>query len=159
MKRLPFLIILAMCLAVCAVAQTSALHSVYILPMAGGFDQYLAEQIARDHVMQVVTEPKTADTVLTDRLGEAFERQIAKIHPLEGDHKDDAEIHPGFRSSSGGGTIFLVDTKSRRVLWSDYQKMSRSSQAAVLNREAARVTKKLAAAFAAPNAAPNAAPK
>ncbi|MDP9169903.1 MAG: hypothetical protein M3N54_04745 [Acidobacteriota bacterium] len=149
MKRFPFVIFLA----ACGVAQTAGPRSVYILPMAGGFDQYLAEQISRDHVMQVVTDPKKADAVLTDRLGEAFELNIAKIHPLDGDSNSDADARPAFRSSGTRGTIFLVDTASRRVLWSDYQKMSRATTAGVLNREAQRVTKKLAM-FTNPPASP-----
>lgn len=143
MKRLLFPILLA----AGAGAQPAPVHNVYILPMAGGFDQYLAQRIAREGVMQVVADPKIADSVLTDKLGEAFETRIAKIHPLDNDPKDDAAIHPAFRSSGSRGTLFLVDTASRRVLWSDYQKMSRSTSAGVLNREAARVTKKLETAF------------
>src|SRR5580692_264717 len=121
MKRfsLPFLFAFG---AMAVFAQTTngipgGMRSVYILPMAGGLDQFLAEQLTRDHVMQVVADPKTADVVLTDRLGEAFERKLVKIHPRDEDDDDDAEIHPGFRSSAPPGTIFLVDMKSRHVLW------------------------------------------
>lgn len=124
------------------------MRSVYILPMAGGLDQFIAEQLTRDHVMQVVADPKTADVVLTDRLGEAFERKLVKIHPRDEDDDDDAEIHPGFRSSAAPGTIFLVDMKSRHVLWSDYEKPSRSNTQGTLNRQAARIAKKLRETFA-----------
>ncbi|MEP6714628.1 MAG: hypothetical protein ABJC09_03585 [Terriglobia bacterium] len=153
MKYLPVLMLLALA----GGAQTSP-RNVYILPMAGGFDQYLAGQIAREHVMQVVTDPKIADTWMTDRLGDAFEANIARIHPAakgskdsNSDDKDQMQVNPSFRSSGSRGTIFLVDAASRRVLWSDYQKMSRSSTAHVLNREAAEVTKRLKL-FANPSA-------
>jgi hypothetical protein len=106
--------------------------------MAGGLDQLLAEQLTRGHVMQVVADPKTADVVLTDRLGEAFERKLVSIHPRDEDDDDDAETHPGFRSTTASGTIFLVDLKTRHVLWSDYEKPSRSN-----TRKAAGIVKNL----------------
>jgi hypothetical protein len=117
-------------------AQGAGVHSVYVLPMAGGLDQYLAERLARDHVMQVTADPKTADSVLTDHLGEGFEQQLDK---LTGKNERDKDIRPSFHSSAAKGTIFLVDTKSRRVLWSDYEKPSRGG----MDREAERVSKKL----------------
>src|SRR5208283_1519628 len=110
-----------------AIAMSGQTRKVYILPMAGGFDQFLAEQLTREHVMQVVADPQTADVVLTDRLGEPFEKKLAKIHPRDEDDDDAAETHPGFRSSTAAGTIFLVDLKSRRVLWSDFEKPGRSN--------------------------------
>lgn len=118
-------------------------HKVYILPMAAGLDQFLAEQLTRGRVMQVVADPKTADMVLTDRLGEPFERKLAKVHPRDEDEDDDAETHPGFRSSTAAGTVFLVDLKSRHVLWSDFEKPARSNSQGALNRKAARIVKNL----------------
>ena len=123
-------------------AQGGGVHRVYVLPMTGGLDQYLAERITRDHVMQVVADPKSADSVLTDRLGEGFEAQLDKITGKSDKDKDkDKEIHPSFRSSAANGTIFLVDAKSRQVLWSDYEKPARGG----LEREAERIVKKLQA--------------
>jgi hypothetical protein len=151
MKCFPFLLFLT----VLGAAQTPGPRSVYILPMAGGFDQYLAGQIVRGHAMQVVADPKAADAVLTDRLGEAFEMNFAKIRPPAADagkdtSRDESTGHV-FQSNRAAGTIFLVDAASRRVLWSDYQKTSRSPGAAALNREAAKVAKKLAE-FVSPSA-------
>jgi hypothetical protein len=117
-------------------AQGPAVHSVYILPMAGGLDQYLAERMTREHVMQVVVNPKTADAVLTDRLGASFEQQLDKMSGAK-----ETDARPAFRSSVAKGTIFLVDTKSRQVLWSDYEKPSHAGPA----QEAERITKKLQA--------------
>ncbi|HVW84392.1 MAG TPA: hypothetical protein VHB50_06910, partial [Bryobacteraceae bacterium] len=122
---------------------------VYILPMAGGFDQYLAEQLARDHVVQVVADPKLADSVLTERLGETFEQKMAKIHPRD-EKKDDQktdDLHPGFRSSAAKGTVFLVDANTRQVLWSDYEKPPHSRSGGSLNHAAAKIAKKLEAAL------------
>ena len=128
----------------CSWAQTAGVHNVYILPMAGGLDQYLAAQLAHDHTLHVVADPKAADAVLTDRIGEAFERKMATIHPRDEDDDDAGETHPSFQSSRARGTIFLVDAKSRLVLWSDYEKPLRSVSAGALNREAERIVKKLA---------------
>jgi hypothetical protein len=126
----------------CAAAwsQMAAERTVYILPMAGGLDQYLAEQITRGHVMRVVADPKTADLVLTDRLGEGFEERMARIHPRTDEKAPDAtSIHREFRTGRIGGTVFLVDAASRQVVWSDYEKPTRN-----LQREASRIAKKLA---------------
>jgi hypothetical protein len=90
--------------------------------------------------MQVMADPKSADSVLTDRLGEGFEAQMDKLTG-KSDKDKDREIHPSFRSSSANGTIFLVDAKSRQVLWSDYEKPVRGG----LEREAERIVKKLQA--------------
>jgi hypothetical protein len=114
-------------------AQTPAVHNVYILPMANGLDQYLAERITEDHVMVVVANAKSADAVLTDRLGPGFEQQM---DDLDGKKKDEAS-HV-FHSVAGRGTIFLVDAHSRKVLWSDYEKPGGN-----VTRDAERIVKKL----------------
>lgn len=146
-----------------ALAQLPGVHQVYVMPMAGGLDQYLAEWLTREHVMQVVADPKAADAVLTDRLGEAFEEKLSQIHPAEiprapfnavpgSDAKDakreetagagGAAPHNTFQSSMARGTLFLVDAKTRQVLWSDYEKPERVT-ASGMNREAERVVRKL----------------
>lgn len=137
MKYLPLLVLTA----VSAFAQ-NAPRSVYILPMAGGLDQYLAQWLTREHVMQVVTDAKLADTVLTDRLGDAFEQKMDQIHSKD-DKKSDTTPHTAFRASKGRGTVFLVDAKSREVLWSDYEKVPASNSNASLNHEAERIAKKM----------------
>lgn len=140
MKRLPLFALAALA----AMAQGNGPKSVYVLPMALGFDQHLAEQLTREHVLTVVADPKTADVVLTDRLGEGFEARMAKIHPRDEDEDEDAAaIHPSFRSSGNTGTLFLVDSKSLHVVWSDYEKRPRRLSAGNLNREAARVARKI----------------
>src|ERR1700689_4202837 len=128
-------------LAIAAFGQ-SAPRTVYVLPMAGGLDQFLAQWLTRDHVMQVVADPKIADVVLTDHLGETFEQKMAEIHPKD-DKKSDSTAHNAFRSSKGRGTVFLVDAKSRQVLWSDYEKVPSSMTDKNLNDEAERIAKKL----------------
>jgi hypothetical protein len=141
MKRL-----LILCLFVIpAFAQYAGPRTVYILPMAAGLDQYLAQWLTRDHIMQVVADPKAADVVMTDRLGEAFEQKLEQIR-RPADKKPDSTALPNtFRSSKGRGTVFIVDAKSRQVLWSQYQKPSGSNSAADLNRTAERIAKRLLA--------------
>jgi hypothetical protein len=147
MKRLFLLVFLA----AGAFAQPAGVHTVYILPMAGGLDQYLAEWLTREHVLQVVTDPKAADAVMTDRLGEAFEQRMAEIHPPPKETKEDDNsktdsapaTHNAFRSTAARGTIFLVDAKTRAVLWSDHEKPPSSTSDSNMDREAARIVKKL----------------
>ena len=57
------------------------IKTVYILPMRLGFDQYLANQLAHSGLLHVVTDPKKADGILTDHLGEAFEARLDEINP------------------------------------------------------------------------------
>jgi hypothetical protein len=145
MKRFGLLLLLASGL----LAAPAGVHTVYILPMAGGLDQYLAEWLTRANVVQIVTDPKAADAVMTDSLGEAFEQKMAQIRPApppDKDAKPAAEtntVHP-YKSGFAKGTLFLVDAKTRAVVWSDYEKPPNSSTSANLNREAERVAKKLA---------------
>jgi hypothetical protein len=128
--------------ATLASAQYAGPKNVYILPMAAGLDQYLAQWLTKDHVMQVVADPKIAEVVMTDRLGEAFEQKMKEIRP-DGDKKSDDTARNTFRSTRPRGTIFLVDAKSRQVLWSDYQKPPRSNSDSDLNRAAEQIAKKL----------------
>ena len=139
-------------------AQISGVHSVYILPMAGGLDQYLAQELAQKHVIGVVADPKAADAVLADRLGGPFEQKMSEIYPPAPAAKSDSATeqsmneHPAFHSSQMRGTIFLVDAKTRKVIWSDYEKPHAPSDAS-LHREARRIAKKLEAEAAPPRAA------
>ena len=139
-------------LLVCALLASGALsagvaqvRSVYLLPMPGGLDQYLANRLSG--MFKVVTDPKLADAVFTNQLGEAFEQQLAKLYPkpsaIEKSDRDDGKREP--RQSSfgrGRGTIFLVDLKSRAVIWSGYQK-SNGSTPETLDRTASRIVQQI----------------
>lgn len=115
--------------------EVAAVRSVYILPMVSGFDQYLAQHLTSQGIVQVVTDPQKADAVLTDRIGESFESRMSDLYgsrekaekekPGEGQPpgSDSAGDKPIIRLNSfsrGKGTIFLVDRKTGNVLWSDY---------------------------------------
>ena len=97
---------------------------------------------------------------MTDRLGQSFELQMKQIHPdtvnKEKDKTDKSTTEDDkgglksndttphiFRSSRALGTIFLVDAKSRRVLWSDYQKPPRTDSDRDLNRTAEEIARKI----------------
>jgi hypothetical protein len=130
-------------------ADVSGVHSVYMLPMSHGLDQHLANRLTNDHVFRVVTNAKIADAIFTDRIGEAFESQMDTLFPPpEAEkppkkevkdvkkEKDDEpksaalptetvnkQNNPALSSSfgRGKGVVFLVDVKSRQVIWSSYQ--------------------------------------
>ena len=108
--------------------------------------------------MQVVTDARVADVVLTDRLGDAFEQKMVALKPeakpvesKDDNGKKDGKLGVGgetggsrlaFRSASAKGTLFLVDVKSRAVLWSGYQRR-RAASDDQMNREAEAAVKEL----------------
>jgi hypothetical protein len=66
----------------------STARRVYLMPMSKGLDQYLANRLTSDHVLQVVTDPKLADVVFTDRIGKTFEAQWSALMPPPDDKKN-----------------------------------------------------------------------
>jgi len=148
-----------------AAPELSGVRAVYLFPMGGGLDQYLANRLTNAGVFQVVADPKKADGVFTDRLGPAFEARLAELFPepppppaepaKKAEKKEAEEAKPAageaatapepLRVSSftrGKGTLFLVQPKTRAVLWSIYEK-PRSTQAADLDRTARRIIDRL----------------
>src|SRR5580693_6623087 len=94
--------------ATLALAQYSGPKTVYILPMASGLDQYVAQWLTKNHVMQVVADPKAAEVVMTDRLGEAFEQKMKQIHPdTDKDKKSDDTATHTYRTTKPKGKIIL----------------------------------------------------
>jgi hypothetical protein len=59
----------------------SRVNTVYILPMAHGLDQHIANRLTRERVVEVVADSARADALLTDRLGGSLEYQLEKLHP------------------------------------------------------------------------------
>ncbi len=95
----------------------SNVRTVYILPMSHGLDQYLANQLTRDHVLDVVADPARADALFTDRLGKSLEAELEKLHPTpkppepkepavseKDKDKDKGKDSAGKDKSSGGNT-------------------------------------------------------
>jgi hypothetical protein len=128
-------------------ADVTGVKAVYLLPMAGGLDQYLANRLTGDQVFRVVTDPKLADAIFTDHLGDAFEKQLTVLFPppedADSDEKDDnkPQSHPS-AFGRGKGTVFLVDLKSRAVIWSGYEKRI-GSKPDVLDRTAVRIVQQI----------------
>src|ERR1700681_148227 len=120
-------------------AQVLGVKTVYVLPMAGGLDQYLALQLTSEGVLQVVTDPQKADAILTDGIGARLEENLTELFgaPVTNDkpEKDKPEkdqsgkagtddfAHPAMQPlSHSRGVVFLVNRTSRNVLWSTYER-------------------------------------
>jgi hypothetical protein len=126
----------------------SKVRTVYILGMSNGLDQFLANRLTNSGVLWVVLDPARADAILTDRLDEGFWTWLNARYPLSSrapipERRDDLRsknlIGPAGKIR---GTVFLVDPKSRLVLWSSYNQAKKAS-ADELDGVAMRVTKRL----------------
>jgi hypothetical protein len=149
----------------------SEVRSVYFLHMGGGLDQYLASQITSARVFEVVTDPARAQAIFTDRIGTAFESRMEELFPpppppkkeepepeenAKEKEKDSGQLSAisfdtvnklekvGAISSwgRGKGTLFLVDAKSRQVIWSIVEK-PKNNTPDELNRTATRIVSRL----------------
>jgi hypothetical protein len=184
MKRVLFL--LAFSAMALTAADVAAVRSVYLLPMGSGLDQFLAERLTNEHVFLVVTDPKLADAVFTDRIGSAFEEKLADLTappaPEKAPEKQGAKEPPATQPANGQsaaekgaadksapaaagglpteavnrlsnpaanssfgrgrGTIFLVDVKSKQVIWSVYE-APKSSDSGQLDRRAYDIVSRL----------------
>ncbi len=69
------------CLNLAAAAELAAGHTVYLMPMNRGLDQFVANRLTRMHVLQVVTDPAKADTIITDQVGKGFEERLKDLYP------------------------------------------------------------------------------
>jgi hypothetical protein len=173
------------CLQLAAAAEPNAVRTVYLLPMGHGLDQFVANSLTRTHLLQVVTDPGKADTILTDHVGDALESQLKDLYPppappaaptknvakekevtrekeIDAAAGDETNKEPerGIGSllkdpvyttektslttppGHGHGTIFLIDVKSRQVLWSDFERPKNTSPNE-LDHTAQRIVKRL----------------
>lgn len=134
MRRFCALLMLAGGLALAGQPPVGPVGRVYVLPMGSGLDQYLANHLTR-HGYEVVTDPKLADTWITDRLGESFEQRVYELAPPpppppkeKGAKEEDGQLfvpfHAGVRPvstfSRGRGNVYFVSVQERNVLWSTY---------------------------------------
>ena len=131
-------------------AQTSlsGAKNVFLMPMPGGLDQYLALQLTQGAVLQVVTDSSKADVVLTDRVGEDFQQSLAELDtkavaPQSGKAGEVVFARPNMRPlSRAKGTVFLVDRKSGDVLWSALEK-PKGNSVGDMNSAAKRIVEEL----------------
>lgn len=133
------------------------IKTVYLLPMSNGLDQYLAQQLTAGAVLQVVTDPKNADAVFTDHLGETFEQSLNDLYQTKPQADDKAgaaaaeatedkgapRARSGMQGKRGRGTIFLVNRRTHDVLWSVYE-LPKDNRPDGLRRSAGRISDQLA---------------
>lgn len=122
----------------------ASVNKVYVWPMQSSFDQYLAQELARQGAFRIVVDPKDADAILTERIDESFLEQVTEMFaepepkPEASESDDVAEEVPTVGESIEGGGIkmrqtrstfgrskgnlFLVDVDNRSVIWSTYLK-------------------------------------
>jgi hypothetical protein len=85
MKLLRALTCSVIALAAVALASVNPqLHQVkrvYILAMGSGMDQFLANQLTQEGIFEVVTDPKKADAIFTDNVGEVFQTKLDELYP------------------------------------------------------------------------------
>jgi hypothetical protein len=157
--KLPVLLLVSVAAAVSA-ADLGNVHTVYVLPMAHGLDQYMANVLTSEHVFVIVTDPKLADAVLTDHVGAGLQEKLDTMlapppAPAKEGEKEEAPkgsimepanklSNPADTSSMGRsrGTVFLVGTKSREVLWSIYD-VPKDSTSKELDRIASAIVSRL----------------
>jgi hypothetical protein len=123
-------------------------RTVYVLPMASGLDRHLASRLTSSRVVWVVLDPENADAVLTDRVDDAFWAWTnASYKPASNATNaafNDDDRFRYLRPRMGGyrGTVFLVDPRAGRVLWSTFEP-TRNTSPNALDLAAARVAKSL----------------
>jgi hypothetical protein len=132
-------------------ADLAEIKSVYLLPMTYALDQFIAIRLTRGGVVQVVTDPSKADAILSDHIGTGLEEKLNSLYGERKKTAEEAEDKDKSKSSYGapmaGGTrsrgaVFLVDRKTRNVLWSDYVRPKTSQP-----EELSHVADKIAAQF------------
>jgi hypothetical protein len=138
-------------------------RTVYILEMTNGLDQHLSNRLTSSRVMWVVLEPASADAVLTESLDEAFWSWLARTYPRPGAAAPAAPganatettpaapqggrgPSPAMASFKRAGMVFLVDPRTRVVLWSAWENPKNPS-AIQLGHTAERIANQLKAAF------------
>src|SRR5580698_10450666 len=124
--------------------------TVYLLPMTYSLDQFLAIRLTKGGVLQVVTDPKLADAILSEHIGTSLEDQLKSLYG-EKKSKDsepsDKDKSASFAGPMAGGTrskgaVFLVDRKTRSVIWSDYVR-PKNAQPEELNHVADKIAGQL----------------
>jgi hypothetical protein len=126
--------------------------TVYLLPMTYSLDQFLAIRLTKGGILQVVTDPNLADAILSEHIGTSLEDQMKALYgekkAASGDDKDkDKDNQTSFAGPMAGGTrskgaVFLVDRKTRNVIWSDYVR-PKNTQPDELNHVADKIAAQL----------------
>ena len=144
------------CLA--ATPELKQVKKVYFLQMTGGMDQYFAQHLITDNTIEVVTDPALADAIFSDRIGETLEQKLTELYPpppppAKEEDEDESAKKPSISSGAtrgqstwgrGRGNIYLIDRKSRAVVWSAFNK-PKNSTSKELNSTAAKFASRLRA--------------
>jgi hypothetical protein len=93
--------------------QLHAVKRVYILAMGSGMDQYLANQLTKAGIFEVVTDPKQADAIVTDNVGEAFQKKLDDLYPAPSQPKKQPEATKP--AADTGTSVDVGDTKPADV--------------------------------------------
>src|SRR4051794_21487513 len=165
MKRLALLFSCSAMLV--SAADLAGVRNVYVLKMPKGLDQYLANRLTNEHVFQIVTDPALADTILTDQIGENFQAKLEELYPPppppqpvkpaepekpangKKSAADEETSHlmtdtvnklarPNNAFNAGKGMVFLVDAKSKAVIWSALE-LPKDSSVKELDRTASGI--------------------
>ncbi|MGD0871900.1 MAG: hypothetical protein ABSB88_20310 [Bryobacteraceae bacterium] len=164
MKRLLLLLASA---GVMMCADLANVRSLYVLPMSHGLDQYIANRLTNEHVFTIVTDPKLADAVLTDHVGTSLQAKLADLlQPAPAEKPAPKADETGKEGPPEGlvslaesisktsspadsssisrskGTVFLVDTKSRQVVWSAYD-LPKDTSSKELDRTASDIVSRI----------------
>ncbi|MEP6963201.1 MAG: hypothetical protein ABI995_14060, partial [Acidobacteriota bacterium] len=122
----PLLLLAVLASAAFAQSPLAAAKNVYVMPMPGGLDQFVALRLTQNTVLQVVTDTAKADVFITDRIGDAFEQSLKQLTAPAIDPSQpqkagtvDNFAHPNMRPlARTRGTVFLIDRTTGNVLWS-----------------------------------------
>jgi hypothetical protein len=117
--------------------------------MANEMDQHLASRLTSTRTLWVVLDPASADAIMTDSLDDNFWNWLARTYPTPKDAT--ANRAPADRAGSQTaprhrGTVFLVDPKTRLVLWSTYD-LPKNFSPGEMDRVAAHINSQLKAAL------------
>jgi len=147
-----FFVVTALAAVAIGLAGQTAQQMIFVLPMPGGLDQFLAVHLAESEAFRVVTDPTKATVILTDRIGENLEEQLkimaapASTAAAKEAATEDTFTRPRMQPlTHTRGTLFLVDRASHQVLWSTFQE-PKTSEPKALNRAAREIVERMIAA-------------
>jgi len=133
-------------------AEVFGVKTVYVLPMAGGLDQYLALRLTSEGVLQVVTDPQKADAILTDGIGARLEASLTELYGAPANKEksgkagtDDFTRQTMQPLSRSRGLVFLVNRITPDVVWSTFER-PKNSQPGELKHAAEKIVDRLAKA-------------
>jgi hypothetical protein len=131
----------------------SRVRTVYIVSMTAGLDQFLANRLTNSGSIWIVLDPTKADAILADRLDETFWSWLnARFPATSKTSVADGDLRAKNLSPKMPGTVFLVDPRTRLVLWSSFDQ-PRTTSPDELDHVADRITKRLASSMAKKEAA------